>query len=78
LVQVEYSAVVEHGRISDRVARFLFVKNTKMVKILPTYPKMYQMAIRYTIKHNIPTYIKHSNILHSKALQNIPKLGILA
>jgi hypothetical protein len=32
----------------------------------PNYRKMFQMAIKYT------------NIFHSKALQNIPKSGLLA
>jgi hypothetical protein len=57
------------------VARFFLVKYTKNVKILPNGLKIYRIAVKYSKWFKIiPTF---SIICHSKALENIPKLGFL-
>jgi hypothetical protein len=66
---------VKHG-----VARFFLVqtyqngeKYTKWRQTIPNDHKIYQMAVNYS-KRSLNRY---TNIFHSKALQNLPKLGFL-
>jgi hypothetical protein len=59
------------------VARFFLKQYTKTVKIyqiittLLNYRKIYQMAVKYVFLMTI----NYTNIFHSEALQNVPKLG---
>jgi hypothetical protein len=50
---------------ATRVARFFWVPTYQNEKYVPNVYKLYQTSINYT------------NILHSKALQNISKFGFL-
>jgi hypothetical protein len=68
-------------------------KYTKLPKNIPNHPKIYHMTQKYTkLPKNIPNYPKiyqmteiyskwpwsrYTNLFHSKALQNLPKLGSL-
>jgi hypothetical protein len=68
-----------------RVARFFCSKHTKLGKNTPNDHKLYQTAINYTKwQLNIPNgrkifqmVIEYTNLCHSKALQNLPKVGFL-
>jgi hypothetical protein len=61
-----------------RVARFSLVQTYQNGKNIPNDHKLYQTAIHYSICHKIfQMIIKCNNIFHSKALQNLPKLGLL-
>jgi hypothetical protein len=54
------------------------VQNNKTGKNIPNYHKIYQSAIIYTKWHEIfQIVIKYTNIYHPKALQILPKFGIL-
>jgi hypothetical protein len=65
-------------RSSSGVARFFLGQNTKMGKIVPNDHKMttwpYDIPNGRTIFQMAK---KYNNDFHSKALQNIPKLGFL-
>jgi hypothetical protein len=51
-------------------------KHTKLWKIYLNYHKLYQTAINNSKWPKIFRMgIKYTNIFHSKALQNLPKLG---
>jgi hypothetical protein len=59
-----------HSRI--RVARFFLVQTYQNGKNIPNDHKLYQNV------HKIyQIVLKHTNVFHSKALQNIPKFGYL-
>jgi hypothetical protein len=68
---------MSHGRTLG-FARFFFVKHTKTEKIIPhenkniNRPKIYTKCLL-----NIPNDHNNTNIIHSKALQNMPKLEFL-
>jgi hypothetical protein len=57
---------------------------TKLPQNIPNYHKIYQMVIQdYKLSYNIPNVhkifrmaIQYINIFQSRALQNLPKLGI--
>jgi hypothetical protein len=64
-------------RLEIGVAKFVLVKTYQNGKNVQHNLKLYQIAIKYTKWHkNIPNGYKnrYTNIFHSKALQNIPKL----
>jgi hypothetical protein len=66
------------GFDANQGARFLLGPNipkrekfAKWPQAIPNGHKSYQMAIKYRFQ----MVIKYTNIFHSKALQNLPKLG---
>jgi hypothetical protein len=63
-----------------RVARFFLVQKYQNGKNIPNDRKPYKTTINYSILNDSKLFqmaIKYTNIFHSKALHNLPKLGFL-
>jgi hypothetical protein len=68
---------IEHLVFRQGCQIFLF-KTDWNWKYLLNYCKIDQLTIKYTeLPYNFPNGFENINIIHSKALQNIPKLGCL-
>jgi hypothetical protein len=69
---------VKEFNVPNRVARFFLIQYTKMGQSIPTYHLISKWPKNIPIGGNIfQMAIKRTNIFHSKALQNLSKLGYL-